>query len=99
MRERDLDPNDERVELARFGRQVEHFLESEIGQFMMQRAITTSEDAATELVKTAHTLDRDQIRNLQTLIAFGDSFKNWLTEAVEQGHAAIELLKEDDHGG
>lgn len=99
MRERSLDPNDERVEIARFGRQVEMFLESEIGQFMMQRAITTSEDATTELVKNAHTLDRDAIRNLQTLIAFGDSFKAWLTEAVESGHAAIELLKEDDHGG
>lgn len=99
MRERDLDPNDERVELARFGRQVEVFLESDIGQFMLQRARTTSEDATTELVKTAHNLERDQIRALQTLIAFGDSFQNWLTEAVESGHAAIELLKEDDHGG
>lgn len=99
MRERELDPNDERVELARFGRQVEHFLDSEIGQFMLQRAEATSEDATTELVKTAHTLDRDKIRDLQTLIAFGDSFKGWLIEAVQQGHAAIELLKEDDHGG
>lgn len=99
MRERDLDPNDERVELARFGKQVEHFLESEIGQFMLQRAEATSEDATTELVKKAHVLSKDEIRNLQTLIAFGDSFKGWLTEAIQQGHAALELLKEDDHGG
>jgi hypothetical protein len=99
MRERDLDPNDERVELARFGREVEMFLDSPIGVFMMQRAVTTSEDATTELVKSAHTLDKDKIRDLQTLIAFGDSFRGWLTEAVMQGHAAIELLKEDDHGG
>lgn len=99
MRERQLDPNDERVEIARFGREVEMFLEGTIGQFMLQRAVKVSEDATTELVKNAHTLDRDQIRNLQTLIAFGDSFKGWLTEAVESGHAAIELLKEDDHGG
>jgi hypothetical protein len=99
MRPRDLDPNDERVELARFGKEVEIFLDSAIGQFMMQRAQTVSEDATTQLVKHAHTLERDEIRNLQMLIGFGDSFKGWLTEAVMQGHAAIELLKEDDHGG
>lgn len=99
MRERHLDPNDERVELARFGKEVEMFLDSPIGVFMMQRAVTTSEDATTELVKRAHLLDRDAIRDLQTLIAFGDSFKGWLTEAVMQGHAAIELLKEEDYGG
>jgi hypothetical protein len=99
MRARDLDPNDERVEIARFGREVEMFLEGNIGQFMLQRAYKVSEDSTTELVKNAHTLDKDQIRNLQATIAFGDSFKAWLTEAVESGHAAIELLKEDDHGG
>jgi len=99
MRERDLDPNDERVELARFGKQVEHFLDSDIGQFMLQRAQTVSDDATTQLVKNAHTLERDDIRNLQMLIGFGDSFKGWLVEAIQQGHAAIELLKEDDHGG
>lgn len=99
MRERDLDPNDERVELARFGREVELFLDSPIGLFMMQRACTVSAEAAEKLIATAHTLDRDGIRDLQQLVAFGKSFENWLTEAVEQGHAAIELLKEDDHGG
>lgn len=99
MRERELDPNDERVEIARFGREVEMFLEGNVGQFMLERAYKVSADAVTELIKNAHTLDRDKIRDLQTLIAFGDSFKAWLTEAVESGHAAIELLKEDDHGG
>lgn len=99
MRERDLDPSDERVQLARFGREVEVFLESDIGQFMMQRAELVSAEAAEKLIATAHTLDRDGIRDLQQLIAFGKGFENWLTEAVQEGHAAIELLKEDDHGG
>lgn len=99
MRERDLDPNDERVELARFGREVEIFLDSHIGQFMMQRAQVTSADAAQKLIESAHQIDKDQIRDLQATIAFGKCFENWLTEAVESGHAALELLKEDDHGG
>jgi hypothetical protein len=99
MRERDLDPNDERVELARFGRQVEMFLESGIGQFMMERARSVSSDATAKLVANAHTMTKDEIRDQQTLIAFGTSFESWLTEAVESGHSAIELLKEDDHGG
>lgn len=99
MRERDLDPNDERVELARFGREVEMFLASDIGHFMMERARRVSEEARGKLIETAHRIERDDIRNLQTLIAFGASFEQWLTEAVESGHAAIELLKEDDHGG
>lgn len=99
MRERDLDPNDERVELARFGRQVESFLQSDIGAFMLERAQTTSAAAAHKLIETAHSIDRDAIRDLQATIAFGRSFENWLTEAVESGHAALELLKEDDHGG
>ena len=99
MRERDLDPNDERVALARFGREVEMFLGSDIGRFMLERAYKVSSDSTTELIKNAHTLDKDAIRQLQVLIAFGDSFKDWLTEAMESGYAAIELLKEDDHGG
>lgn len=99
MRERNLDPDDERVELARFGREVEMFLSSDIARFMMERARTVSEDARSKLIETAHLIDRDAIRNLQTLIAFGSSFEQWLTEAVQSGHAAIELLKEDDHGG
>ena len=99
MRERDLDPNDENVETARFGREVELFLDSNVGAFMLERARHVSTEATQTLISTAHTIDRDQIRDLQQLIAFGSSFESWLTEAVESGHAALELLKEDDYGG
>lgn len=99
MKELHLDPNDERVEVARFGREVEIFLESPVGDFLLKRAVKTADDAKDKLVANAHTLDRDAIRDLQTHIWRGESFQKWLGDAIIAGHAAIELLKEEEHGG
>ena len=46
-----LDPNDPTVRQAVFGRQVEDFLSTEIGQFLIQRAVTQEEEAIEELIE------------------------------------------------
>ena len=99
MRERELDPNDENVATASFGREVELFLASPIGDFLLKKAAALEEDATAKLIAQAHILDRDGIRDLQTDIYRGVSFQKWLGEAILEGQAALELLKEDAHGG
>jgi hypothetical protein len=99
MRERELDPSDPYVETARFGREVENFVTSPIGDFLLKRAHALAEEATATLIEKAHELDKDQIRDLQTDIYRGVSFQRWLGEAILEGHAAIEALKEGEHGG
>lgn len=99
MRERELDPSDPYVETARFGREVENFISSPIGDFLLKRAHALAEEATEKLISQAHQLKLEEILVLQTDIYRGVSFQKWLGEAILEGHAAIEALKEGEHGG
>lgn len=82
-----LDPESPDVRVAVFGRQVEHFLESDIGQYITQCA-----DAEIQAVMTQFaTVDADDyraIRRLQVKMLVAQSVIGWLGDAIQSGKQA-----------
>ena len=60
-----LNPNDPRVKSAVLAELVEEFWKSDIRQYLRNRAKEESEIATTNLVENAHTLTKDELRDLQ----------------------------------
>jgi hypothetical protein len=87
-----LDPEQPTVRWAAFGRQVELFLEGDIGTFVLDRARVQIEDAMTEL-KRVDPFKPEEIIRLQNRVAVAESIVTWLGEAIAAGHSAIEELK------
>jgi hypothetical protein len=88
-----VDPESPDVQLAVFGRQVELFLETEIGQYLVQCAEQEISEALNKL-KDADAEDPKLIRALQAKVKVGEFFIGWLQDAVKSGTQAKELLEE-----
>ena len=91
-----LNPEDPLVRWATFGRQVEDFCEGPIGQYLLTKARQESQDAADQL-KLVDPEDATAVRALQHKARVADSILAWLGDAIHEGQAALEALKED-HG-
>ncbi len=89
-----LDPEDPRVRWATFGKQVEDFLSSEIGDFLLGKSQREIEEA-TEILKRVHPWRSKRIQQLQNQIHVAEQFQRWLADAITAGHASIEDLKEE----
>ena len=89
-----LDPNDPVVSAATFGKQVEQFLRSDIGAYIIRIAKDQS-DAATEKLKMADPYNAVAIANLQHEIKVAESVAGWLADAVRAGLQALEQLEEE----
>jgi hypothetical protein len=87
-----LDPDQPTVRWAAFGRQVELFLEGDIGSFLLARAERQIEEAAKDL-KVADPYDYKAVQKAQNRIVVAESIIEWLGEAIAAGHSAIEELK------
>jgi hypothetical protein len=88
-----LDPNDVTVRAAVFGVQVQQFLDSEIGVYLIERADNQAETALKELV-IADPTQPEVIRAIQNRIKVADSIVSWIREAIEMGDQATESLRE-----
>lgn len=91
MQKRDLDERDPRVKDAVFGKQVEDFLQSDIGNFLLSRANLELEDAIEKLKRIKPNAEHE-IRNLQSTIVRSENFMQWLGSAVEDGLRATNQL-------
>lgn len=91
-----LDPDDPKVRWATFGAQVEQFLQSDIGDYLLKQAVRDEQEAMAQLV-TVLPWRRRRIQTLQNQVATAQNFQRWLGDAISAGHAAMEQLKED-HG-
>lgn len=89
-----LDPDDPKVRWAQFGRQVQLFLESDIGVHLVERADEQAKSAAAAL-KTVDPTDTRAIVALQLKAQVADSIIEWLGDAIAAGESAIEQLKEE----
>ncbi len=89
-----IDPDDPKVGLAVLGRQVEDFLLSDIGTYLLEQA-KREEAEAMDLLKRVHPWRRRRIQELQNRIAVVERVQLWLADAIYSGHAALELLKQD----
>lgn len=79
-----------------FGFQVEAFLQSAIGQYLVRRAETEIE-SATDKLKHVDAEDPKLIRQLQHTVHVAESVQYWLAEAIQAGNAAQdELIERSD---
>lgn len=76
-----------------FGFQVEAFLQSDIGQYLVKRAEGQIDEAVEEL-KLAPADAPEVIRAIQTRIRVAENVQYWLAEAIQAGYAAQEELIE-----
>lgn len=87
-----INPEDPNVRTAVFGVQVQNFMDSEIGAYIMNRADEYAQEAMEELTKVDPE-DPRAIRSLQNRIHVADLIATWLREAVSLGEQAQEHLK------
>jgi Tfp pilus assembly pilus retraction ATPase PilT len=88
-----LDPQDPTVRAAMFGKQVEQFLSSDIGQYLVERANEQAEAAIKELLVVDPTAT-ELIRATQNRVKVSDSILSWLRDAIQMGEQAQAQLRE-----
>lgn len=86
---------DDLVKDATFGIEVEAFLHSRMGKFLVEQA-ESERDAALEEFKTADTADAKEMARLQNRVWRAESFQTWLAEIVQAGWNAEMLMKQQD---
>ena len=89
-----IDPDDPKVGWAVFGKQVEDFLRSDIGDYLLQCA-KRKELLAVEQLKRVSPWRRRRIQELQNEIRVAGDFQAWLGDAIAEGAEALEQLKEE----
>lgn len=91
MKAANLDPEDPAVRAAVFGEQVQDFLRSPVGSYLLQRS---EQELAEHLyrLKKASPADAAGIAKLQAQIEVLEGFQNWLAEAVQAGLTAIATI-------
>lgn len=80
---------------ARLGMQVELFLASEVGRYLVGRAEEEEKLAIAELVE-AKPNDFFANRDIRNRIAVTHMFRDWLADTVQAGIAAGVRLREQD---
>jgi hypothetical protein len=88
-----LDPDDPKVRDAAFGRQVEYFLESDVGRYLVKRARDESETAVEELKDVNPFVHPENIVEIQFRAKLADFIIVWLGDAIAAGEGATEQLK------
>ena len=84
--------NDELLQRAQFGREVELFWGSRIGQYLQDRAKECYTAAIQEL-EVVDPTDAKKIARIQADIFKAKSFETWLSEVVMDGLKSLELLE------
>lgn len=79
---------------ATFGKQVEHFLQTDIGSYMVKRAKSES-DAALEQLKDVDPFDAPKVAACQFKVKVADAVITWLGDAIAAGESAVEQLKSE----
>jgi hypothetical protein len=88
-----LDP--EYLPAAVFGRQVEDFLASDIGKYLVARA-EEQRERSIERLKTANPWRRQFIQRCQNEVRVVDMFQQWMADAILEGQAALAVLEGED---
>ena len=85
----------ELINRAQFGKQIEAFWSSRIGEYLAAR---TKElyTTANEALKSVDPHDWKAVQALQNDIKVAEMFDKWLSEAVQNGLQALEILIGDD---
>lgn len=89
-----LDPSDPTVRDAVFGKQVEHFLQSDLGNYLLKRA-SAEQDAALRKLSKINAHDPAAIETIQLELRVAEKFIDWLGDAVAAGLQATQHIQED----
>ncbi len=92
-----LDAGDPKVRAAVLGRQVQDFLEGDIGVYLVGRAEEQAALAVQKL-KVVAPWRRRRIRQLQNQVAVAESVLVWLADAVAAGRSATQIIKDEQEG-
>ena len=92
---RHLDPSDPVVNSAVFGKQVEAFLTSDLGAYLIRKSEDEEALAAERLILGAHTMSIKDILAEQATITRARTFRDWLAYAVQDGLQALEMLEQE----
>lgn len=90
-----LNDKDPVVNVAVFGKQVEAFLESDIGVYLLGKSEQEEAKAIENLVARAHSMAIKEILAEQSVIERARSFRDWLAYAVQDGLQALEMLEQE----
>lgn len=82
--------------IAAGGMDVEAFMRSTVGRYVLNRAQEEIEEARTQL-EAVDPEDPKAIRDLQFVIAVARATTSWLSEAVAEGKNAEEQLAAREH--
>lgn len=86
------DDNKALWETAILGRQVEEFLSSQIGRYLLARADKELANAITEL----RDCSAEDLLKHQSDMKRAESIRAWLIEAVNEGLRALNLIEEEE---
>jgi hypothetical protein len=87
-----LDPNDPVVEAAVFGREVENFLGTNIGRYLIKRS-EDDVDAAVDQLKKVFPWRWRKIQQLQNKIAVAESIQGYIADAVLRGINSTNIIE------
>lgn len=87
-----IDPESPELRLAVFGRQVELFMESEIGDYLRQCAQAEIDTAVREM-GSVDAEDPKAVRQIQMRLKVAESVMGWLGDAIRQGQQAHSMLE------
>lgn len=76
---------------------MEDFLNGPIGSHLVRKAREQSQTALDQL-KVVDPENAQAVRALQNRVSVSDSLLGWLGDAIHEGQAALEALKEDIDG-
>lgn len=82
------------MNLIDFGIEVEAFIKSKVGQYLIKRAEQEIEGAL-DALKTVKPEDVEAIRALQSTIKRAESIQYWMAEAIENGRNSEQQLLEN----
>jgi hypothetical protein len=77
------------LDKAVFGKQVEAFLNSDVGKFMMEKASKEYFDA----IQALRDCTADKLLQHQSDMKRAESIRSWLAEAVNEGLRACNILE------
>lgn len=90
-----IDQRQEAFEVGRFGIEVERFLSSEVGRYLITKAEQDREKAIAEF-SLADPHNATEIVRLQSEMATPDKVAKWLADAVLAGRVAHDQLRKGD---
>jgi hypothetical protein len=89
------DSTKDAFEVARFGIETERFLSSQIGRYLIGRA-ESERDKAINAFKEVDPANVSEVRKLQDAVNIPDRIMRWLSEAIENGRVAHDMIRVEE---